>query len=1760
MNPFEILTKPLNLDPKLFTPAKLPPLPAIKSPLSFLTTPLSAIVKEKTKPVNVAPKAPFKSPFQMLNTPLPENVTRLFKGPIQSERKVRDQDFKDVINMVPKIARLVAQPVADVTLSVRQALTGKEAKFKIPLPFQGQGAYPVDSPAPGWFKQRLEKETRQSLHPQVVYGAWQDYVEQHNRAQKYAYEPETLQKTYKTSIEKGDSPTKATLKTALKAGLDLSVALPLLRSAGRAITLATAPERLISTQIVNIERQALRDYFSGAKPNINIPLNVREAIGDIMKTGTREEKLQLLRGIDLLEAKPSILGRTFGLSQEEANALLRDLYSGPVREAPAGALPGYARDEATPAFGLSTEKKKPVGFEDKKLRTIQAEEFPEFEGFKDITTNVLDRLKGKGGVSKQYIQDLTNMPELKQAERDIIRNVLNDYPEGDIPVIDFANKVKSELLPLKSKQGRESFNQRYESITLPDELRGPIANYQERIYESPIKTSAGGVHFGDEGTDSYFAHTRIEDLPTETNIDALVEAKQAGIPREQLIRGQTRRVIEIQSDLFQKGRLERENVTDEAYQRMVRDIGEARAKNYEPFAKREARAAELSKLEPYRNTWHERVIREEVKQAAVDGKTKLQFPTGETAMKIEGLGETNRFLHRLPDGRLGPVVAGTDTLKVGDRISNGGNANDFIVTEVLGEGKFKAILERTWENNLNYSVKNAGVNRYESVRAKKLLDGDEIPTKADYDLWSDNVEIFDISGKVDTSNPIYRFYEKEVGRYLSNKYGAKRVKDAQGVEWYEVKVDPKMTGEPITAYGAIAGIEEDEEGNLKFNPAKAALGMVAGGFLRKNKQGFFVGRGKGRIKDLKISPREIEEANAELNRLFQEQSLAKRISVLSTRIGELNAEKNFIKQSLERHPARELAKHVAKSGEFKGGLPEALGKGKTKFGREGDELAEIVGFEDSEKARTGYEEYKKIQDTLRSINKQIALIKKELDIHKAFETVAKSDPSLKREYQAVLRQIRQTERQIERNLLSPESRKNIASIRAKDGGLPEANFPYDKSIAVSVSDVKPPVGRGKVTPPELHFLNWKDGRALSLSRETMERNIEAVARADAPAVKKFLVEPIRKNETRRTAFVNTLRRELRENIVEKLGIKARSKESRMVQQYGERQFDPDPAKNLEQLQGLRPNDWHRIKEASEILRGKYDELLDMVNAERETFGYKPIPKHQDYFRHFQAIDSAIRQFGLLLREQDLPTEIAGLTGIFNPGKPFSTAELRRRGEFGATEDAVRGMDNYLDSISRQIFHIDSVTRGRALEKYIRESAKAGAKSDLESEQVKLPNFVSNLHDYTNIVSGKKSALDRALEGTFGRRIYTVSNLFRRRLGANMIVGNLSSAMTNFIPFTQSLTTTNKMDALHGLGEALMSPWKMKYPVIDGVQSDFLLRRFPERAIDFRKIDKAAQIASWLFEAVDKFTAKSIVSGKYFENLSKGASKEEAMLKANAYAGKTLADRSLGQIPNIFSSQSLGFISQFQTEVNNAFSFMTRDIPTLSEKKKGSLISMLLQFFVYSYLFNEGYERVIGRRPTIDPIYAALTLMGLNEENEDVAFKRRLANAVEDVGGNLPFVGGITGGRFPISGSLPNVLDLLKDETTASKELKKLLYFLPPFGGAQIKKTFEGLKTVKEGKEKTPSGKSTRYRVKETPLNYLRAGLFGKSSLPEAQTYYKSLDKKYAPAKNTRGLKSRLKDSGIKLIPKAGIEGINLKQVSPLSGIKLVPKKKIQLTP
>jgi len=71
----------------------------------------------------------------------------------------------------------------------------------------------------------------------------------------------------------------------------------------------------------------------------------------------------------------------------------------------------------------------------------------------NLTLKTFKSLEDKTIVSKQFIQDLTNKGDIKQVERNLIREAL--AAEGDrVDVAEFAEKVRNELLPLKVESSR----------------------------------------------------------------------------------------------------------------------------------------------------------------------------------------------------------------------------------------------------------------------------------------------------------------------------------------------------------------------------------------------------------------------------------------------------------------------------------------------------------------------------------------------------------------------------------------------------------------------------------------------------------------------------------------------------------------------------------------------------------------------------------------------------------------------------------------------------------------------------------------------------------------------------------------------------------------------------------------------------------------------------------------------------------------------------------------------------------------------------------------------------------------------------------------------------------------------------------------------------------------------------------------------------------------------------------------------------------
>ena len=583
----------------------------------------------------------------------------------------------------------------------------------------------------------------------------------------------------------------------------------------------------------------------------------------------------------------------------------------------------------------------------------------------------------------------------------------------------------------------------------------------------------------------------------------------------------------------------------------------------------------------------------------------------------------------------------------------------------------------------------------------------------------------------------------------------------------------------------------------------------------------------------------------------------------------------------------------------------------------------------------------------------------------------------------------------------------------------------------------------------------------------------------------------------------------------------------------------------------------KIDDAIRVFRQFYDEAIDMANDAIIANGYDAVPKRQNYFPHIGEDVSGWEYFiqnVIKGGEMALPTSINGITEQFSPGKRWFANFLERKGKT-TDYDAVRGFEQYLKGVSNVIFLTDDIQRLRTFESALREKygMPAADESQLDAKTYRghLSGLASWLHEYTNLLAGKTAKIDRSVEDWFGRRGLTFSKWLKSRFGANAVGANLSTAFSNFIPLTQGIATMNTVDLLSGMKDAAKSMIRN-----DGFaeRSDFLTRRFGDvqkiATTNWQKVKNAAGSAiNFPFEKVDQFVAESLVRGKYREELAKGLDPDSAMAAADEYAMKTMADRSVGQMPVLFQSKTLGFLTQFQLEVNNQISNTFKDIPRqyMPEKKEWAkaipeIVKSWLALFVASYLYNEVTEKYItGRRQAADPIHALEELLrdlGITDKDGKPQIGTAFANLAENTLDMLPMGNIITGGgRIPLASSVEGAspLDAIKKtlngDETAGESWKDFALalgtgYLLPAGGAQLKKTVQGIRAAAEGGsyKETPDGKKLKFYAEGDAGDYVRGALFGQYALPGAKEYVEGGFKTLSVAE-TKAF-DELRDSGL----------------------------------
>ena len=618
---------------------------------------------------------------------------------------------------------------------------------------------------------------------------------------------------------------------------------------------------------------------------------------------------------------------------------------------------------------------------------------------------------------------------------------------------------------------------------------------------------------------------------------------------------------------------------------------------------------------------------------------------------------------------------------------------------------------------------------------------------------------------------------------------------------------------------------------------------------------------------------------------------------------------------------------------------------------------------------------------------------------------------------------------------------------------------------------------------------------------------------------------------------------------------------------------------------LRPEQQERIDKGIVFLQKAYKKLHGMVNEVLIRNGFDPIGYIDGYFPHMNFDDpkdpllQIAQAMGIDVAAKELPMDIAGRTETFRPRKRWSGNLLERKGT-QTDYDALRAFDQYFETVSDVIYHTDDIGRIRSMAEYFRynlsdegikkqidELRKKKPKTEEELEEIKdriakkyadgdknrkMQNYVNNLELYANLLAGKKHDLDRALEkhGT-GRSYYRVIDNISNKVAGNMVAGNIGSALTNLIPATQSMARMSIGSNLRGLKESLVNMAKSDMDELTRRSAFLATRGGTERTYKnwLQKLQETGgnlNPLQWM-EAADKFTTQAVWRSRYYDNLKKGMTEDAAIQAADEFARGLFAGRSKGAMPTIFHSKALFIkpLTMFQLEVNNQLSHIIKDIPREEQKNAVGMFRAYMGIAIGAYIYNDLYEKMTGRRSALDPIGIAreaygdatgetlrntLDILGdaikgdgvqLTEKREKKAPSAVIEGTAEEIGGNIPFIGGVVfgGGRTPLQSAQPHPLSLIghiadaeageerKEKATAEilreTAIPVATYLNPFVGGGQVRKTLQGINMMRKGGSYTQTNKGEKLQFavdQDKKTNWLQAALFGKWAVPEAQAH------------------------------------------------------------
>jgi len=581
-------------------------------------------------------------------------------------------------------------------------------------------------------------------------------------------------------------------------------------------------------------------------------------------------------------------------------------------------------------------------------------------------------------------------------------------------------------------------------------------------------------------------------------------------------------------------------------------------------------------------------------------------------------------------------------------------------------------------------------------------------------------------------------------------------------------------------------------------------------------------------------------------------------------------------------------------------------------------------------------------------------------------------------------------------------------------------------------------------------------------------------------------------------------------------------------------------------QGKLADTTQKGEDIAKYIRGKYDEFLIRLNKTRAKLGIEPIKKRKDYITHINELNTLSELFGGLERVSikshisKLKSELLDMHPDWTPARAFDAAKRKVEGltgiaqyvdarqpifkfakqrlaEYEKDPSIIRSFNAYMPSALRYIYQAENVARNKAFKDVLPANAKEFTRL-WNTEQVagrQPPSFLS---------PKTKRAL-MAVRGT---------------LGANTILGNMTTTMMQLTSFPQVFAMAGIKNTFYGIGKRLLSYIPGQHTLfetsrtkalrnldIDIGLGDSLIDQTLIKIGQFEStrnvaartrqaVDLGRRFLRMVMETADQFTVGASYEAFYRKAIFDGLTPSNAMEYAEIMTGKTQASYFKEALPPFLNTTEGKTIGQFGTYTMNQWELFRRDFGkefNFNEKSARSVKEFFKQFVVFltaAYIVDSISEKTFGRQP-----YDLKSLIddSVGFAQGEITGRQMIDTSKETVMSYVPFMGSVKFKSMPPvfdfgSDTISAILGTGADQKTAIDNIKnKWVYnILLPYAGNQTRKTLQGVEASMDIDLPFVKNISDDIDI-QSNLDKARAIIFSPYATTEALDYFENKERR-----------------------------------------------------